>query len=255
MNEYTEPSQERDFTIDNSATSDAASVSVHFRRIKELLLAQLQRYDAFVGCVAWLTDLEILAAMQSKSLGIVVQKEDFLRPDSAPPQTQAQTQTLQTATGRAQLRRLYARTSRGEYMAYDHRHRETRNDKISGYQMSTMGGVRCLGNHNTTRNPAHPRMHNKFLVFGDLVHSEYREDNCSENCKRSECTHFVPRTVWTGSFNFSQTASLSLENVVLIRAPEIAKAYHKEWANLYLNSEELDWRSVWHAPDDFRVHT
>ena len=56
-------------------------VSVHFRGLKEKLLFEINNADIVLGAVAWLTDHDLLEAISKKPCQIVVQKEDFLRPD------------------------------------------------------------------------------------------------------------------------------------------------------------------------------
>ena len=51
-----------------------------------MLIGLMRQYEAAVGCVAWLTHFDILDAMaRLKTVSIVVQKEDFLRPDMGQP--------------------------------------------------------------------------------------------------------------------------------------------------------------------------
>ena len=61
-------------------------VEVVFRKHKPRLLRLFQeaREEGLVclGAVAWLTDFEILDAMATLPCSVLVQKEDFLRPDS-----------------------------------------------------------------------------------------------------------------------------------------------------------------------------
>ena len=82
-------------------------------------------------------------------------------------------------------------------------------------------------------------MHNKFLVFCKTLKGD--EDGDREV--------IVPKSVWTGSFNFSKNATNSLENAVYIRDEKIAKAYFSEWSQIEGLSEPLDWESEWVAPE------
>lgn len=69
------PSVEIEFA---SSTKAAA----YFRDLESPLLRHISDADAVVGCVAWLTNLKILNALASKqAASVIVQKEDFLRPD------------------------------------------------------------------------------------------------------------------------------------------------------------------------------
>jgi hypothetical protein len=69
----------------------------------------------------------------------------------------------------------------------------------------SIDAVRCVGNHNKDKKPAFPRMHNKFLVFAKKGRGPY--------------------AVWTGSFNLTRNAGLSLENALYITQPKIINAY------------------------------
>jgi hypothetical protein len=67
---------------DHSARGNT-DTEVLFRNLTEKLVEQINLADAVFGCVAWLTSVPILDALTTKkAVGIVVQKEDFLRPDS-----------------------------------------------------------------------------------------------------------------------------------------------------------------------------
>lgn len=57
-----------------------------------------------------------------------------------------------------------------------------------------------------------------------------------------------PYAVWTGSYNFTQTAGMSMENAVYIEDKIIAKRYYDEWFHAFMLSESLDWRSRWCEP-------
>lgn len=200
--------------------SSISKVEVIFRNHRERLIAEIERYPVVAGCVAWLTDFAVLRALATRcSVCIVVQKEDFLKPD--------------TRGSGSMLRQLYAAIPKSE--KYDLPY-------LSQYSYCgdpTCEPVRCVGNHNSERKPAFPRMHNKFLVFCELLR---REDDHHE--------YFVPSPVkvWTGSYNISDNASRSWENAVLIDDPAIADAYAKEFAQIFGFSEPLNWNSAWVEP-------
>ncbi|MGG6325682.1 hypothetical protein ACQ5UC_18795 [Vibrio cholerae] len=67
--------------IDNSIYS-SNGINVYFRDLEKHLISHINKADLVVGAVAWLTSESILDALASvKNVQIVVQKEDFLRPD------------------------------------------------------------------------------------------------------------------------------------------------------------------------------
>ncbi|HRD45108.1 MAG TPA: phospholipase D-like domain-containing protein [Caulobacter sp.] len=177
--------------------SAVARVDVIFRNHRARLLDEIARCDVVLGCVAWLTDSVVLGALaKCKHVSIVVQKEDFLRPD------------LGQAWGQ-HLRRLYSALP-SPLLRYALPGGVSSLNYASDPQIAP---VRCVGNHNRDKHPAWPRMHNKFLVFCDEAKNGYGDPAV------------VPRRVWTGSYNISANAAASWENAVLIDSTEIAEAY------------------------------
>ncbi len=179
----------------------------------------IRKYDYVFGCVAWLTHPKILDALTTcKGVSIVVQKEDFLRPDS----------------------RSFRRSIREMY------------DKIRGFERWQLPGlasglsvcsdpsvdaIRCVGNHNSDRAPAHPRSHHKFLVF------------CKNASPSGACPKFIPELFWMGSFNHTVNAGRSFESVIVSPDVEMCEQFLKEWAQIFALSEPLDWTSNWCAPE------
>jgi hypothetical protein len=50
-----------------------------------------------------------------------------------------------------------------------------------------------------------------------------------------------PYGVWTGSFNMTANAGMSLENAVYLKNDRIARSYFAEWKALRTISEPTDW--------------
>ena len=101
-----------------------------------------------------------------------------------------------------------------------------------------------MGNHNAERKPAFSRMHHKFLVFGDIIVGE----------DKHHCDEFVPKVVWTGSFNLTRNGTHSFENAVILREPKLVDAFYQEWGQILALSEPLNWDSRWVEPE-FRIGT
>jgi hypothetical protein len=203
--------------------SDAGGqTEVYFRDIKQTLIEKIYGAEVVLGCVAWLTDADILNALAKKCTSIVVQKEDFLRPDSGEYR-------------RAYLKDLYGKIT-GDIMRCEMA--GTILTEVSYADANGIGGIRCVGNHNADKKPAHPRMHNKFIVFCKRVDmgDQYQQP-------------IVPYAVWTGSFNFTYNATNSFENAVFIKNKKVARAYYREFAQIMAISEPLDWKSRWVAPE------
>lgn len=215
--------------IDNSDVFQNVHVDVHFRNLRERLIAEIQNAECVVGCVAWLTDFEILRALaRVRSASIVVQKEDFLRPD-----------TDANDGWKSEMKSLY------RHVPGFAKHEHAPLAFMSYHSHPYIEAIRCVGNYNREKKPAAPRMHNKFLVFCS------RASFCEGGEKR---VGHVPIAVWTGSFNFTKNAGRSFENAVVIRDRKVARAYYQEWGQIAALSEPLDWDSDWCSPE-WRVGT
>lgn len=183
---------------------------------------------AIFGCIAWLTSRPILQALSlCENVQIIVQKEDFLRPD------------MRVRNGRMQqsLRPLYDSLKCG-YCRYEMR------DPINSLSVCgdpCIDPVRCLGNFNSDKNPAFPRMHHKFLVF------------CRIDKTVQQGFDYMPIAVWTGSYNLTYNATMSFENnIYMVDRSGNNKFIHSylfEHHQLFALSESLDWTSKWCAPE------
>jgi len=197
------------------------SIVAMFDHLPTQLSQEIRQWPVVVGCVAWLTNEEILTALQSREhVSLLVNKEDFLRPDSAGSYREAN------------LRRLYA--SLPGTNRYIH-------NNAGFYNVCsdpTVEGVRCVG-VSGRRSDVPPRMHHKFLVFCNKV----------DRLGPLDEVRVFPRAVWTGSFNFTENGRRSLENAVLIRDAGIASAYYAEWEALLGISERLNWSSEYVDPE------
>ena len=191
---------------------------LYIKDIKKELINKINIHDGpIVGNIAWLTDYDILEALSKKTVQIIIQKEDFLRPDS-----------INDNKFIKSIKKLY-----NKFSGFD-------NMNLFDYHISVCGhveipGVTCLGNLNSEKNPAHPRAHNKFLVFCD--YSEPDENNNS---------HIVPKSVWTGSFNFTNNSGNSLENSIYFSGRnDIIKKYYEYYLHMLMCSEPLDFSWEW----------
>lgn len=240
--DYDEGQKQADYFVSDG------DVTAYFKNLKHHLIGHIVRSPVIVGCVAWLTDPEILRALQHRIVSIVVQKEDFLRSDQ------------DGVPKKSQLRHLYDSLGTPLHSVYG----KNRQDGglglgwMRGYSTETglltslnangdwpLDPIRCVGNHNKGTQ-SNPRSHHKFVVF---CRTEQRIDRGGYEYK-----HLIPTAVWTGSFNFSKTASLSFENAIYTTRSKIAQAYLNEWEQVVALSEQLDWTSEWVAPE-FRIGT
>ncbi|MEZ9821165.1 phospholipase D-like domain-containing protein [Shewanella sp. 10N.286.45.A1] len=86
--------------------------------------------------------------------------------------------------------------------------------------------------YTTGQNPA---LHHKFLVFCDInIDGEV-----------------APKTVVTGSFNFSKNATFSRENIVVIEDEYTAETFYDEWARCFLFSESISNYNVSNITPEF----
>ncbi|MFV9423780.1 hypothetical protein [Microbacterium sp. S1037] len=208
---------------DDQRTTSSGPVVAHFGDLTDRAVRFIESSSAVVGCVAWLTEPRLLAALAGRDTSIVVQKEDFLRPDAR----SAADWATRLRASYAELHNSFVRFQFPEPLG------------SSSYATDpTLEPVRCVGNHNSDKSPAMPRMHHKFLV-----RLEYNE--------RAEpaVDHLRPVAVWTGSFNFSKNAGYSFENAVEIDDSSIAAAYFAEFARVMSLSEPLEWESPWVYPE------
>lgn len=201
-------------------------ITVYFSNLEFHLINEIRKWDSVAGCVAWLTNKNVLLAMAGRrAVSVIIQKEDWLRPDSG-------------NYSKAGLHELYEMLPHSDRISWG----------CGDYNWGTatchdMDGVRCCGIANIKRAPAAPRMHHKFMVFGNWV------ETADDDKEHWGFPYFDPQAVWTGSFNVTHNGTNSLENAVLIRSPEIARTYHEEYKAILGLSEPLDWEHEWVAPE------
>lgn len=210
------------------------STVIHFGDLTDAAVRFIEGSELIVGCVAWLTSEPVLTALAGRPQGValVVQKEDFLRPDHGA-----------TDGWQARLRRMYEALPDGpSRMAYP-RPLPVMN-VCADWSVSA---VRCVGVHNRDQRTTAPRMHHKFMIRCRVSGGQRRDWGWED-----EQVH--PIAVWTGSFNFTANGGRSLENAVEIHDPWAASAYLHEFAHVSALGEALDWRTEWAAPE-WRIGT
>ena len=212
-------------------STSSGPVSVYFKDLESNLIKHIQKADAVVGCVAWLTNFNILNALSKVSCSVVIQKEDLWRPDMG-------------AKGdfKQRLRAAYNKLGTG----IDRYYAPGIVSSLNVCGDPTWDGIRCVGNLNTARSPSNPRAHHKFLVF------------CQVSEELSAYGDTIPKVtpyaVWTGSYNFTKNGGASFQNAVYIDDPVLAQAYANEYAHIYAVSEPLDFEPEWVAPE-YRIGT
>jgi hypothetical protein len=220
--------------VDNSLTDPERLVKVYFRNLEAHLIDHIKRAEAVFGCVAWLTSIPILDALAKKdAVSLVVQKEDFLRPDLGSQENWKQFLHKKYKSLKCPLERYSFSNVIGS---------------LSLCSDPTLDPVRCVGNYNRDKSSAFPRMHNKFLIFAKLLDLSIGKDTPGEQIK------ILPYAVWTGSFNLTKNAVKSLENALYITDRDIVQAYYREYGQIIAISEPLDWTKDWIEPE-WRIGT
>lgn len=207
-------------------------VSALFTNLESELIFQINRAEIILGCVAWLTNENIINALAKKQTQIVVQKEDFLRPEM-----------FYLPDWKWKIRGMYDR------LHFDITRHELPDfaQELSVCGDPEVAPVRCMGNYNRDKAPVHPRMHHKFVLF-------CKRDFYPDDDYPGMFGDIKPYAVWTGSFNFTHNAGQSLENALIITIPEIVAAYTREYAHVLALSESLDWEADWVEPE-YRIGT
>ena len=213
-----------------------SDLSVVFNDQCEPALVQaVDKYDSVVGCVAWLTSEKVLAALARKTaVAIVLQKEDFLRPDGV---------------GKETLRRLYSECPSAARFDFPG------TGALSMCADPSLPAFRCVG-VKKRKGSVTPIMHHKFLVFGNMRVECKKAQNVLRDLDPFESPYveveeriFEPQAVWTGSYNPTRNANRSFENALLIEDSGLASIYYKEWVQIMSLSEPLNWESEWVAPE------
>lgn len=225
-------------------------IRAHFKNLEEALIEYIEQADIVVGCAAWLTSRSVLEALAQKSgVSIVVQKEDFLRPDDY---------SYRKDTWKAALRRWYDAIP-GTISRYDESLNGTAAHGLSYAHAPEIDAIRCFGvnDHSKQR----PLMHHKFMVFckeTEWIAEDSEECDCNVDwteyieschiCDPDKVTTFHPYAVWTGSYNPTTNATRSMENAIYILDEDTAYSYFYEWSRILSLSEPLDWSAKYVAP-------
>lgn len=218
------------------------NIEVFFRELEDNLIEKIKHFEngLIFGSIAWLTSFKILDALaKCKNVQIVLQKEDFLRPDLNVSSKNDWQQTL-----RSKYDNLKFSLDR-----YDLHYPI---NELSVCGDPSVDAIRCVGNHNRDKKPAFPRAHNKFLVFCEFI------TKSTDETRRSREEIYKPISVWTGSFNLTVNAGNSFENAIYLEDKAgdnpIIAAFLKEHHQIFALSEKLDWEKDWIEPE-FRIGT
>lgn len=193
------------------------------RDIEAALVKWIGRFPVVVGCVAYLTNPVVLKALaKCKTVSIVVQKADFLRPDGV-------------NWSASRLHDLYAALPANDTFQVFAPGFCTGGDE-------TLAPVMCVGTCPLDASPSEPKLHHKFFVGGEMIERQvghWPEDTWPE---------FRPLSLWTGSFNPTETGTQSLDNAIIFDDQAFAAFYAQEYRACLALAEPIDWKSRWVAP-------
>ena len=245
------PLTELDLTFEGGPQENYSAangvVEAVFRDHQQRLIAlirEAKREDWFCfGAVAWLTDPKLLYELSDVPSSILVQKEDFLRPD------------LGQRDGGSWQERLQKSYEAVPSLPYDRYLLLGIASDLSYLGDPDVGrAIRCIGERPSDGSRTHPRMHNKFLVFASHVDRSNFNGSGIDDVNSELAPGWNAQVVWTGSYNLSRNAERSWENALIVRDSVIAEAYLKEWSQLFTFSEPLNWQSRYIAPE-WRIGT
>ncbi len=186
----------------DSAIFYGQTVKFMLSDLKTHLLEWISKQECVVGCVAWLTNKEILEALPKKCC-IVMQKEDWLRPDydgSHPAQYSKNLYTGPSSLYRQDFSGLDCMNS-SCYKPID---------------KFRLFGVAVEGKY------GRPLMHHKFMIGME----SYNEKKVCE-IGEYENRRYRPISVWAGSFNMSK-GSVRNCDMTFIAGSEVAAFFYNE---------------------------
>lgn len=198
-------------------------IEVYFKNIEKVIIDKIKKYKYVVGCIAWLTNENILKELAKKEeCLIIVQDEDFLRPDIDFDGNMK--------SWKNKIFKLYNNIKKIDTTCLV---------PIGINILSTVKtGIRRCGMLNTDKKPAFPRMHNKFIiVFNDAYIYDEKEEMLPDPVIEGE--------VITGSYNYTENSNNSLENIVCIKDNNIISAYYKQFGEIAIMSVPLKWSKEW----------
>ncbi|QGR53967.1 phospholipase domain-containing protein [Moumouvirus maliensis] len=191
------------------------SIRPYFENLEEKIIGYINNSKYIIGCVAWLTSDNVLAALKkTHGCKIIVNKEEFL----------SSNMILGSKSYYKSLRDKYdSLPDILENNCLCCNKKITECNKFSeiiglNNKNNKEGAVLTCGIVNNLS-----KMHHKFLVFFDQ--------------------NFKPIGLWTGSYNLSKTSNYSLENALYITDKNVITEYIKEFKTVYQYSENYDWKS------------
>jgi hypothetical protein len=195
-----------------------SDVHSYFHDLEKKVLVLIEESTYVIGCVAWLTNDSILDALaKKKGVKIVVNKEEYLRPDTRVGKRDFYRKLRMKYNELDDLFKTDCVSCSKPFISCEHFVKIFPNIKTEDL-IGRDGAVLSCGIVNNFS-----KMHHKFLLF------------FGEN--------FEPKGVWTGSFNLSNNSNYCLENALYVTNPIVFKEYLLEFEIIYSFSECYKWES------------
>lgn len=208
---------------DYSTIGNKKEIEVYFKNIEKTIIEKIKKYKNVIGCIAWLTNENILRELSKKEkVLIVVQEEDFLRPDT--------NYDGDKKKWKKKIFDLYKKLEKGSIESSCWGVNYASADTIET-------GIRRFGLINEKKLPAFPRMHNKFILcYNEL---EYKLNKKGEYVLKND------GEVLSGSYNYTENSNNSLENILCVKDMKIIEGYFKQFVEILTMSMPLDWEGDW----------
>ena len=203
----------------NNYTCDESQItSVYFNDLENKLIDKIRGADYVMGCVSWLTNSTIIEELEKKKgVKIIIQKENFLKRDFS-HYICFNKYFIDLRKGYKSLPNLFNNIS-NLIIPEESAIHQLCTKKLT--DDDEFDAVRCFG---YTNKKYKPLMHHKFLVFFD--------------------NNLKPTGVWTGSYNITNNANKSLDNVIFSKEENIINAYIDEFEQFLFLSEKLNWTNT-----------
>lgn len=194
-----------DFFNSSQAGSNNLNVRVYFDRLDEKVVDKIKSSDYVVGCICWFTSSKIINALKEKEgVSLIMDKVNASRLKGP----------LLTSINEIPPVNVEVRTLGMGYAFCEPEILEgivTEPLRVVGVSEEYQGNYkRAL-------------FHHKFMVF----------------CDKDEDGRLKPKSLITGSYNFTENGTRCRENIVFINDVETAGVYYGEWQKCCLLSESI----------------
>jgi hypothetical protein len=200
-------------TNDTKLNINNKIIQPYFHDIENHLLNYIENSSYIIGCVAWLTNKNILDAITNlNGAKIIINKEEYLN------------------SNMEKGKKYFYKCLRGRYNDISDMFDKIckccnkimiecdKFKNIFGPIKNKSGAILTCGIVNNFS-----KMHHKFLIL------------FNENVE--------PTGIWTGSYNLSSNSNFSLENALYITDNDVIIEYIKEFMTIYYFSEPYNWKS------------